>query len=56
MSLIANYRAQFARIIQTSSYSELVARMRAKEVPAAGSARAKEPALDGRPRADGRRL
>lgn len=50
MSLIANYRAQFARIIQTSSYTELVAKLRAKEVSAAGTARAKEPARDGRPR------
>lgn len=28
VSLVANYRAQFNRIIQTSSYEELVARMR----------------------------
>lgn len=29
VSLVANYRAQFNRIIQTSSYEELVSRMRA---------------------------
>ena len=35
MSLIANYRAQFNRILSTSSYTELVARMRGdtQEVP-----------------------
>jgi phospholipid transport system substrate-binding protein len=31
VSLVANYRSQFNRIIQTSSYEELVSRMRAQD-------------------------
>ncbi|HET7876719.1 MAG TPA: ABC transporter substrate-binding protein [Methylomirabilota bacterium] len=40
ISLVANYRTQFDKIIQTSSYQELVRRMRAgaAEVPAPGAA------------------
>jgi phospholipid transport system substrate-binding protein len=40
ISLVANYRTQFDKIIQTSSYQELVRRMRAgaAEIPAPGSA------------------
>jgi len=34
VSLIGNYRTQFNKIIQTSSYEELVERMRAKAFPA----------------------
>jgi phospholipid transport system substrate-binding protein len=30
LSLVANYRAQFQRVMQTSSYADLVARMRAR--------------------------
>lgn len=32
VSLVSNYRTQFNRIIQTSSYAELVKRMRAKQI------------------------
>jgi phospholipid transport system substrate-binding protein len=40
ISLVSNYRTQFDKIIQTSSYQELVRRMRAgsAEVPAPGAA------------------
>ena len=31
VSLVANYRTQFNKIIQTSSYDDLVKRMRAKD-------------------------
>jgi phospholipid transport system substrate-binding protein len=31
VSLIANYRTQFNKIIQTSSYQELVKKMKAKQ-------------------------
>ena len=31
MSLIANYRTQFNKIIQTSSYQELVKKMKSKQ-------------------------
>ena len=31
VSLVANYRAQFSKIIQTSSYGDLVAKLRAKK-------------------------
>jgi phospholipid transport system substrate-binding protein len=31
VSLIANYRTQFNKIIQTSSYQELVRKMKAKQ-------------------------
>jgi phospholipid transport system substrate-binding protein len=30
VSLVANYRSQFNKIIETSSYKELVARLKAK--------------------------
>ena len=33
VSLIANYRSQFDRIVRTSSYEELVRRLKAKPVP-----------------------
>ncbi len=38
VSLIANYKAQFTRVIQTASYGELVERMRAKASLEAGAA------------------
>jgi phospholipid transport system substrate-binding protein len=41
ISLVANYRSQFNKIIQTSSYQELVARMKAKEVSAGLDGRAR---------------
>jgi hypothetical protein len=31
MSLVGNYRAQFDRIIRTSSYEDLVAKLRANQ-------------------------
>jgi phospholipid transport system substrate-binding protein len=34
VSLVANYRTQFNKIIQASSYQELVKRLRARETPA----------------------
>lgn len=37
VSLVANYRSQFNRIIETSSYEELVSRMRAQAVGAPGT-------------------
>ena len=39
VSLINNYRTQFDKIIQTSSYAELVRKMKAAEVSAPGSPR-----------------
>lgn len=39
VSLIANYRSQFNRIIQGSSYQGLVQRLRAREMPAPGASR-----------------
>lgn len=36
VSLVANYRAQFNKIIQSSSYQELVNRLRVKEAPRGG--------------------
>jgi len=39
VSLISNYRTQFDKIIQTSSYAELVRKMKAAEVSAPGSPR-----------------
>jgi phospholipid transport system substrate-binding protein len=39
ISLVNNYRTQFEKIIQTSSYAELVRKMKAAEVGAAGSPR-----------------
>jgi phospholipid transport system substrate-binding protein len=46
VSLVANYRAQFDKIIQTSSYADLVARMKSSQmVPAIpAGARRKDPA------------
>ncbi|MBI1893354.1 MAG: ABC transporter substrate-binding protein [Candidatus Rokubacteria bacterium] len=45
VSLVANYRSQFNRIIQTSGYAELVKRLRAKQVeiqpPGEGKAKPK---------------
>jgi len=32
VSLVGNCRAQFSKVIQTSSYQDLVKRMRAKDV------------------------
>lgn len=40
VSLVANYRTQFQKIIQTSSYQELVRRMKAAEFTAPASSRA----------------
>ena len=34
VSLISNYRTQFNKIIRTSSYDDLIAKMRAKEFSA----------------------
>jgi phospholipid transport system substrate-binding protein len=34
VSLINNYRTQFDKIIQTSSYAELVRKLKAADVPA----------------------
>lgn len=50
MSLVSNYRAQFNRILSTSSYPELVARMQSEspEVPSLVLAAA-EPVVDLRP-------
>ena len=42
VSLISNYRSQFNRIIQTSSYQELVKRLRTKQD---GFANTAKPAL-----------
>jgi len=39
VSLVGNYRAQFNKIIQTSSYQDLVKRMRAKDFAAPEAAR-----------------
>ena len=39
VSLVGNYRTQFNRIIQTSSYQDLVKRMRAKDFAAPDGAR-----------------
>jgi len=39
VSFISNYRTQFDKIIQTSSYAELVRKMKAAEVSAPGSPR-----------------
>lgn len=36
VSLVANYRSQFNKIIQSSSYEELVKRLRARETPRDG--------------------
>jgi phospholipid transport system substrate-binding protein len=36
VSLVANYRSQFNKIIQSSSYEELVKRLRAREAPRDG--------------------
>lgn len=44
ISLVANYRAQFDKIIRTSSYQELVAKMRAKETERPGGANTKRTA------------
>jgi len=33
VSLVANYRTQFNRVIQTTSYDELLSRLRARSVP-----------------------
>lgn len=46
VSLVANYRAQFHRVVQRSSYAKLVGRMRAKagEVPTVSQAALSEPA------------
>jgi phospholipid transport system substrate-binding protein len=38
VSLIANYRTQFNKVIQTESYDALVRRLRSKEAPAASPA------------------
>jgi phospholipid transport system substrate-binding protein len=38
VSLVSNYRTQFDKIIQTSSYQELVRKMRAAEIPTPGAA------------------
>jgi phospholipid transport system substrate-binding protein len=40
VSLIANYRAQFDKIIRTSSYGELVKRLKERKAPAAPQPRA----------------
>ena len=37
VSLIANYRTQFNKVIQTSSFDDLVARLRSKEFSAPAS-------------------
>ena len=39
VSLVGNYRTQFNKIIQTSSYQDLVKRLRAKDVSSAEGAR-----------------
>jgi len=39
VSLINNYRTQFDKIIQTSSYAELVRKMKAAELSAPASPR-----------------
>jgi phospholipid transport system substrate-binding protein len=39
VSLVNNYRAQFDKIIQTSSYAELVRKLKAADVPAPASPR-----------------
>src|SRR5437879_12086849 len=41
ISLVANYRSQFNAIIQTSTYQELVARMKTKVVSVAAGAKEK---------------
>jgi len=45
ISLVANYRSQFNAIIQTSTYQELVARMKTKVVSVAESVKEKGTAL-----------
>ncbi len=42
MSLVGNYRTQFNKIIQTSSYQDLVAKLRARAAASSGTATAKE--------------
>jgi phospholipid transport system substrate-binding protein len=42
VSLISNYRTQFNKIIQTSSYEELVRKIKAKDAELAGEARTKK--------------
>ena len=43
VSLIANYRTQFNKVIQTESYDALVRRLRSKEAPAASPAPRRSP-------------
>jgi phospholipid transport system substrate-binding protein len=43
VSLVANYRTQFNKIVQTESYQALVQRLRAKEVEPAASPGRREP-------------
>ena len=45
ISLVANYRSQFNAIIQTSTYQELVARMKTKVVSVAEGTKEKGAAL-----------
>ena len=42
VSLIANYRAQFNKIILTSSFHDLITKLKAKEFPAPVGSKAKQ--------------
>lgn len=43
VSLVSNYRTQFNQVIRRSSYRELVAKMRARQIPPAASTRGPSP-------------